>query len=679
MSRRICVIGFIALMICWASAIEGKQSPGKLISATEALRAAWPKHAEGFTQPRVHEMRSQCDSLRRTAIEMVESSWRTPPEQLLLDTRSMVIARQGVERLLGHAFEQRLLFHTQDAPKQTRWVQQYLQATTDLIALSGRIHEACSELVRIGTIRLARLPKQRVQLIRLLAESKSNCGAKALSWLLLDPPAAAKIEPLSSTSKAAILTLIQNTQQVNALAAVTEFLARQESSADLTLQAVQTVLAIGIPQVPSAKQSDDLPEPELLAEDLLFVLDQFSDEQLNPTQRTGREMLRQEIIARQQATSKEYRVGKLLLKPGDWLLIRNPSPYNLFSTLSPGLFTHIGILTTQLGEDGKPRLVVTEMRERGSKIPATNVEAYLKRTLHYVVLRHRDPKVCQLMATTAAEVIGNPAQFDLTFQIERMNSLKGQPLAGRKIDTYCAGFLWLCAQPTNLPREAFFPLPETPYNEQTVENLHRLGMNVGKELITPTGALFSPQMQLVGRCEALYSPSKQIEQAIFDAFGEAMLEQEVVPNPSWYQALRLDLAQAAEANPLLAQAMASAANVHEETDLISAAKAAAIVESLDEIAFGKSRVFRDTWDAFLAGPEASLAQRGRTQQQIAVIKNRRLKHARLWEAFQERKITLFDLREQLVNHYLKEGRQEVLQRFFVVTSKPQQDEKVLAK
>lgn len=667
--RMVFLLIIVALFGSPFSTLEAQPSDVQLLSSVQGFQSAWPEECNEFTRPLVQQLEERSQKVQQQAMQTAEAVWQDLPERLLRRIEEMVVARQHLEKVLARAFEQRLAFQALESSEQQKQkVQAYLQATDELIDLSGRMHEFCLETIRAGTIRLARMPEERAQLIRLLVRLESSSAANTLSWLLIDPPPSSGIQPLRESNKAAILRLIAQTHQTAALPALTEFLARQSASPELVLQAVETVLEVGLPQVPAAAQASDLPEPELLAEDLLLVLDELSDQELSFSQRRKLRTLQTQLREQQAVSAEGYRVGQMRLKPGDWLLIRNPSPYNLFSTLSPGLFTHIGILTTQTGEDGKQRLVVVEMRERGSEIPASNIEAYLKRTLHYVVLRHRDPKVCRQMAATAAEMIGNPSQFDLTFQIERVNALKGKPLAGRKIDTYCAGFLWLCAQPTDLPRETFFPLVERPYNQQTVENLHRLGMQVGEELITPTGALFSGQMELIGRREALYSPSKDIEQAIFDAFGEAMLQQEVIPSPSWYQALRLDLAEAAQANPLLAQAMASAADVHEETDLVSAAKAAAIVESLDEIAFGKSREFRQTWEALMAGPENVLAQSGRSEEQIAEVLDRRAEHAELWEAFRTRQISPFRLRAKLVRLFTTQGRKEVLQRFFLHAS-----------
>ena len=51
-------------------------------------------------------------------------------------------------------------------------------------------------------------------------------------------------------------------------------------------------------------------------------------------------------------TEDSYRFFGHQVREGDWLLMRNPSPYNLFTDLSPGLFTHVGVVTTDVDEHG---------------------------------------------------------------------------------------------------------------------------------------------------------------------------------------------------------------------------------------------------------------------------------------------------------------------------------------
>ena len=64
---------------------------------------------------------------------------------------------------------------------------------------------------------------------------------------------------------------------------------------------------------------------------------------------------------------ESYRVRGFDLREGDWLMMRNPSPYNLFTDMSPGLFTHVGIVSAVTGEDGVRRFVIVDLPERSEK------------------------------------------------------------------------------------------------------------------------------------------------------------------------------------------------------------------------------------------------------------------------------------------------------------------------
>jgi hypothetical protein len=343
---------------------------------------------------------------------------------------------------------------------------------------------------------------------------------------------------------------------------------------------------------------------------------------------------------------------------GDWLLIRNPSPYNQVTDLAPGLFTHVGVVAAEKGSDGRTRLVVVEIPERGDKVPATNVDAYLARTLHFFFLRHPDPKVGGQMAGTAAAVIGNPTQFDLGFRNDHVRELKGKPLKGERIHTYCAGLLHLCAQETEAPLADFFPLIEGPPGGNCLENLKKLGMSIGEDFVSPTGALLSPKLEIVGRREPMYDPGREVKESIYDHFAYQLINSELEPSPDAVQSLREKLAGLAKFNPWLAQALAKANNVSEHLDLEAAAKAAAVIETLDEIADQCLRSY-DLARLAMNRDDANL-----TPQQRTAVAAHRKTHAALYQKALAGAITPRDLRVALVKYYVDSGNKQLDNRFF---------------
>ena len=231
--------------------------------------------------------------------------------------------------------------------------------------------------------------------------------------------------------------------------------------------------------------------------------------------------------------------------------MRNPSPYNLFTDLSPGLFTHVGVVALEQGSDGIQRMVLVDLPERGNRMPATNIDTFLERSRHYLFLRYPDTEVGRRMGDTAASLIGNETEFDLTFRTDRVVELVGQPLAGKKITTYCAGLLLLCALQTGQGREDFFPIAEAAAGGETVENLAQLGLSFGRDFISPTGGLFSPRLEIVARHEPTYDPRREVEEAIYDYFAQQLAAKKLHTSPDLYQTLRLKMAEAARHNSLL--------------------------------------------------------------------------------------------------------------------------------
>jgi hypothetical protein len=268
------------------------------------------------------------------------------------------------------------------------------------------------------------------------------------------------------------------------------------------------------------------------------------------------------------------------------------------------------------------------------------------------------------MGQAAADMIGNPTQFDLTFRTSRVLTLRGRPLKGETIHTYCAGLLLLCTQRTPVPREAFFPFSETPARGNTLRNLATLGMTIGDEFISPTGALFSPRLQIAGRREPMYHPGREIQEAVYDYFAHAMLHKVLKPSPDAFQALRQKLAELSSSNPLLALALAKASDVSEKLDLEAAAKVAAVIETLDEIANTNRDEFSAARLAITTDPEPKppADQAGREQAQSNA--EYRQRHAELVQAWNSGRLSPRELRVQLVKFYADRGRRQVDERFF---------------
>jgi hypothetical protein len=290
------------------------------------------------------------------------------------------------------------------------------------------------------------------------------------------------------------------------------------------------------------------------------------------------------------------------------------------------------------------------------------------RTLHYVFLRHDDPAVCETMGQAALDIIGNESQFDLTFETRRVAALRGKPLKGQRIHTYCAGFLLVCAQQTSAPREEFFPIEESAAGGNMLANLNRLGLSIGEDFISPTGAIFSPHMQIAGRREPMYDPAREVQEAIYDYFAECMSRKVLTPSPDAYQSLRENLAALSKHVPWLARAMAQAHNVNEHMDLEAAAKAAAVVETLDDIAEKNLNAFAEARAAITAGPMDEEARGQYTQDAIDLINAYRQRHDRLCQQWGAGRLSTRELRIQLVDYYVQRGRQQLDERFFQSSS-----------
>jgi hypothetical protein len=321
-------------------------------------------------------------------------------------------------------------------------------------------------------------------------------------------------------------------------------------------------------------------------------------------------------------------------------------------------------VAVEQGEDGIRRFVIVDLPERGTRIPATTVDAFLARTLHYVFLRHQDAEVGRKMGQAAAEMIGNESQFDLQFDTRRLDALRGKPLRGELIHTYCAGFLLASTLPTSRPREEFFPITEAVAGGNMASNLQKLGLSFGQDFVSPTGAIFSPQLQIVGRREPVYDPGREVQELIFDHFADGMVRKTLTPTADALQLLQEKLAKMAKQVPWVANALARANNVSARLDLEAAARTAAVIETLDEIAEENLNDFAAAYAALLAGPLDAKASPQYTSEQIDRMQAFRRQHQQLYEQRTAGRLTVRELRTELVRFYADLGRRQIDQRFF---------------
>lgn len=642
---------------------------------TTKLEQSLPARGMDFSDLRANSIRTQAIELEAAMAQLTEPLHpELKPAELLSTTGRLHSVKRRVDQCLEQVLALRTEFGniTPHAAQRTAACS-FLRTSSQLIDLSGRLRYMMNDALSIAAGGVAPFPAEREKLLSTLIAQRSSVGAEIMADLLFDPPAdlGPSVPIPSAAIRSQVLELIGLSGQSELLTPLAAFVANPKTPPALIIQAAETIRRLGLPQDPRPNQDPTLPAAPIIARKLHQILSGLNESGLPSDLVSRRSVLLSWLQVRMQegVADDRLQVGVCEVQPGDWLLMRNPSPYNLFTDLSPGLFTHVGVVTLERGSDGLNRMVLIDLPERGTHMPATNIDTFLRRTRHFVLLRHRDPAKAKAMAATARTVIGNPTEFDLNFRTSRVHELIGKPLAGRKITTYCAGLLLLCALETGSPREEFFPLGEAPAGGNTVVNLAQLGLTFGADFISPTGALYSPQQTIVGRREAMYDPRREVEEAVYDYFAAGLVTKQLGQSPDAFQTLRQKVAEASRTNPLLAQALARAANVNTDADLVSAAKAAAVVETLDEIAVAASGDFLNAREAIMAGPTATLAEDGYTPSEIARFKKYRALHPQLYERWEKEQISPRELRIELVNLYIQQGQRQLERRFFSAPAK----------
>ena len=643
----------------------GENAP--LDDSLRALQRALPRTAVDCTERRTRRLAAAAADTQRWAAQLTWNDRQPDAGRLTATVSKLGDAKKRVDRGLDQALTVRIqLAELAAGPHRRQVLRHYLRMTATLVDLSGRMRYTLRDAIGMAAYEAAASIEKRHQLLDLLTEHRVSIGAAVMSVLLIDPPPESETQPAADATKAKVLRLIAAVGAVDLVPTVAQFVRDEQPSPALTVMAADVIGRLGLPQDPQPGQDLDLPLPTITAELLHRILASIDPAELSAASRLRRSELLSRLSRRMKhgVVGDSFRVGNFQVRPGDWILMRNPSPYNLFTDLSPGLFTHVGVVVAKRGDDGIRRFLVIDLPERGDRVPATNLETYLERTLHYFFVRHDDPAVGKRMAEVGVALIGNPTQFDLTFQTDRVLALKGKPLEGRTINTYCAGLLLVCAQETTSPRTAFFPITEFPAGGNTTRNLDKLGLSIGKDFVSPTGAIFSPHLSIVGRREPMYDPGGAIKEAIYDHFADSMQSKTLTPSPDAYQRLRQKVAEVSKTNPWLAKALAEASGVSEKMDLATAAKAAAIVETLDEIADGAMNQFFDAREAIQAGPLRQLRSEGYRPNEIQQVRQYRRRHAAMYRRWVDEELFPNNLRIELVKFYVDRGKAQLDERFF---------------
>jgi hypothetical protein len=640
------------------------QSVGQWTGYLDRLQ---PKDAAGYAELPLEEFAQGISALEYWTAQLAGYDGTEPVEHVLAITDRLLLTKEEVDRQLEAAIAQRSGFAAiEPAEQQREAASKYLWATSSYIDLSGRLRYLLFDALNFAADSAVERPENYNRLLDILTRYKSGIGAVVVSSALFDPPPSEQgAMAVSLTAKLRILRLIGDSGNYELAPELARLIKHPQATARLTIAAAEALVRLGLPQDERPGQDPTLPKPPITARELAAILTKLDVRRLTAGERGTRDRLvtTATAAAKSGLAGDTYRLGSIEIRPGDWLLMRNPSPYNLFTDLSPGLFTHVGVAAIEKGSDGLRRMVIIDIPERGPEMPATNVDAFVQRTRHFVFLRHPDETTAQQMAEAAVATIGNTSEFDLNFRTDRVLALKGAPLAGAKIHTYCAGFLYLCALQTDRPREEFFPLPEGPAPGYTADNLAKFGFTFGDDFISPTGAFFSQTLRLVGRRDPMYDPGREIEEAVFNHFAESLMTREVTPAPDVFQLLRLQVAEAAKQNPLLAKAVAGAVGVAEDMDLVAAAKAKALIEALDEITYGASGEFAQARDAIMSGgvipPGVKLSA-----DELARLRDLRIRHADLAERWDKRQLSPRALRIELVQYYIADGKRKLEARFF---------------
>lgn len=674
MSPRLPAVLLFAVVLALCEIAAAQDTEKGLEQAIQSARTIVPRTAADFAPSApAAAIEKSCREIDGLAARLGTFHPNANQEDVLKRVERLIVVKAELDRLLDEAFNQRRELVKDPSATDRAALRNYLRIVGTLLDLSGRLDYQLRDSINDAAYRVAANRPLREKFLEMLTRHRSPMGAEVMAWLLFDPPANSPngAVPASVAEKRQVLRLIYATGNIEQIPLLARFLREEKRYPELTVAAAAVLRHVGFPQEQRPGDKAEESRPPITAGQLAPILRSLPAGSLGSESAKLRDDLLKWLEERkdQGLVGDSCRLANAELHPGDWMLMRNPSPYNRFTDLSPGLFTHVGVLAIEKGKDGRRRMVVVDLPERGTHIQATNVDVFIRLTRHCLFLRHPDPRIAQSMADTAAGIIGNESVFDLNFRIDPVLALKGQPKAGKVIKTYCAGMLLLCGQETGLDRSRIFPVSEKVAPGKTEMNLKEMGVQFGPNFVSPSGPLFAKDFVVAGRRMPVYAPTAEIAEAVYDHFAECMAKYDLAGQRDSYQQTRLRLAEAAKTNPALARLLGQLNNVNPAMDLVAAAKTAAVVENLDRVANRNSGDYTDAFFALTCGPLERLKGEYK-KEEIEQFARLRERHADLFRQIMAGQIDPRGFRLALVGYYVKRGQAEIEKQFKVSEDSP---------
>ena len=289
--------------------------------------------------------RTAMDFGRASLAEAVEKSCReveaqtagvgTPPrtadrEDVLKRVERVIVGKDRVDRLLDETFDLRKELVKNAAAPDRSALRNFLRVVGALIDLSGRLDYQLRDTINDAAFRLASSRSHREKLLEILTRYRSSMGAEVMVWLLFDPPAnsANGALPASVAEKRLVLRLIYATGNIEQVPLLARFLREEKRCPELTVAAAAVLRHVGFPQDQRPGDTGEENRPPITAGQLLPLLQQLPASALNAESAKLREDLVKWLAARKENGLAEdsYRLVNCELHPGDWMLVRNPSP-----------------------------------------------------------------------------------------------------------------------------------------------------------------------------------------------------------------------------------------------------------------------------------------------------------------------------------------------------------------
>ena len=381
---------------------------------------------------------------------------------------------------------------------------------------------------------LADAPESLLALTELFIAKKSSAAALEMAFNLVDPmphrdeiprsvSQATPQDPITTETvlRRRLIDLVRISGQTNLLEELALLTEADGVDPLARLLAARCIEQFGVPQLARLTQPVEVPQSTVTARRIATAIERVRPS-LPPSLQTDASSLAlrlQSKAVQGAAPSETMRVMGIHFQRGDWILLREATPFTVASSLHPQCYHRIALVAHEAGTDGLGRLVVIDHTNNRLGVQVSSLDNWIafvqEHTIAWCVLRPVDALLSQMIEQSA-----------LSLAVVRSSARESNERSSVFQDRSCfssgLAVTRSALAATGVNPAIFFPLQESSPEGILGDNLKRLGVDLPDSFCSPTGLLLSKACIPIAMKIQAFDSRCGIRSAVFEYFDRSL-------------------------------------------------------------------------------------------------------------------------------------------------------------